>query len=127
LTVQNLRFIRRGLRFVAAPWRSALAFSILTPSTQQFRWSESGKPKEPIMQVRTLIAASALFSALFAAAAAQAAPHNIVKLPRVVITGKSVPAAQQVVTLPRVVVVGMSTTTLQRQLLAAKAARSING
>lgn len=79
------------------------------------------------MQVRTLIAASALFSALFAAAAAQAAPHNIVKLPRVVITGKSVPAAQQVVTLPRVVVVGMSTTTLQRQLLAAKAARSING
>ena len=73
------------------------------------------------MQVRTLIAAVVLL----ATAAAQAAPQNVVKLPRVVITGKSVPAAQQVVTLPRVVVVGYSAETqLQRQLLAAKTARN---
>jgi len=74
------------------------------------------------MQVRTLIAVAALF----AAAAAQAAPQNIVKLPRVVITGKAQHAEQQVVILPRVVVVGVSNQTLQRQLLAAKAARSNN-
>ena len=73
------------------------------------------------MQVRTtLIAVVALFAAV-AANAAAAAPQEVVKLPRVVVTGKAV---QQVVMLPRVVVVGVSTETLQRQLLASKAARS---
>ena len=79
------------------------------------------------MQVRTtLIAVVALIAAV---AANAAAPQEVVKLPRVVVTGKAHVAAQQVVMLPRVVVVGYSTETqLQRQLLAARTARnSING
>ena len=71
---------------------------------------------------------SALISAtvaalLFAAGSAHAAPQEVVKLPRVVITGKSVPAAAQVaqvMKLPRVVVAGLSVRTqLQLQTLAA--------
>ncbi len=57
--------------------------------------------------------------------AAHAAPQEIVKLPRVVITGKAVQqvAAQEVVKLPRVVVVGYNQKTLeQRELLAANGA-----
>jgi hypothetical protein len=77
--------------------------------------------------------AATLFAALAlsAAAAAQAAPQEIVKLPRVVVTGKAVQVAQlprvvvtgqavrEVAQLPRVVVVGYSEATLQRQQLAA--------
>lgn len=59
-----------------------------------------------------------------AAGAAHAAPQDVVKLPRVVITGKSVAApvveARQVVQLPRVVVSGVSLRTqLQLSTLAA--------
>ncbi len=54
--------------------------------------------------------------------AAHAAPQEIVKLPRVVITGKAV-VQQEVVQLPRVLIVGYSQKTLeQRQLLAASGA-----
>lgn len=79
--------------------------------------------------------ATALFAALtLAAAAAHAAPQDVVKLPRVVVTGKAAQIAQvvqlprvvvtgqavrDVAQLPRVVVVGYSEATLQRQSLAA--------
>ena len=61
----------------------------------------------------TLFAATVL---AFSAVAAQAAPQEVVKLPRVVITGKASP---QVAQLPRVVVTGYSEATLLRQTLAA--------
>ena len=61
---------------------------------------------------------------LLAFSAAHAAPQDLVKLPRVVITGKAVTIA----TLPRVVVTGYSLATqLQQQTLAAakSAARTL--
>jgi len=62
-------------------------------------------------------------------AAAQAAPQDIVKLPRVVITGKATQqvAAQDVVKLPRVVIVGYSQKALeqQRALLATGGAGKV--
>jgi hypothetical protein len=70
------------------------------------------------MQVRTLIAAALLLTA----AVAQAAPVQVVQLPKVVVTGKAVRSEPQVVQLPRVVVNGYSTQTLQRQMLAANKA-----
>jgi hypothetical protein len=75
-----------------------------------------------------LIQAFAAAATLFAFAAAQATPQEVVKLPRVVITGKSVQAEQKVVVqLPRVVVTGLSINSqLQQQTLAAaKPARRI--
>ncbi|MFN3860470.1 MAG: hypothetical protein ACK4R2_03250 [Roseateles sp.] len=70
-----------------------------------------------------------LFSAVIAALAgltfsvvAQAAPQHVVKLERVVITGKATRADAQVVTqLPRVTVVGYSDATLLRQMTLAAA------
>lgn len=77
---------------------------------------------------QSLIAALAL-----AAAVAQAAPQEVVKLPRVVVSGHAsdtpiaqLPrvvvtgtAAREVAQLPRVVVLGYSEATLARQTLAA--------
>ncbi len=59
---------------------------------------------------------AALLLAVASSQSAHAAPQEIVKLPRVVVTGKAVTVA----VLPRVVVVGYSLTTqLQQQTLAA--------
>lgn len=78
--------------------------------------------------------AKSLFAAFaLAAAAAQAAPQDLVKLPRVVVTGHAASsqvaqlprvvvtgqAVREVAQLPRVVVVGYSETSLVRQTLAA--------
>jgi len=73
------------------------------------------------------IQAFAAAATLIAFSAAQAAPQQVNKLPRVVITGKSVQAEQKVVQLPRVVVNGRSINSqLQHQVLAsAKPARRI--
>lgn len=87
------------------------------------------------MKLQTLFTAVAL---TLVAAAAHAAPQEVVKLPRVVITGKATPATttvaevkylprvvvtgqaqRQIAQLPRVVVVGYSEATLLRQTLAA--------
>ncbi|PZP34445.1 MAG: hypothetical protein DI603_05680 [Roseateles depolymerans] len=83
-------------------------------------------------KLQTLIATAAL---ALTAVAAQAAPQDVVKLPRVVVTGKAVTtvaevkqlprvvitgqAQRQIAQLPRVVVVGYSEATLLRQTLAA--------
>ncbi|HEY1130955.1 MAG TPA: hypothetical protein VGF12_16230 [Roseateles sp.] len=62
----------------------------------------------------------AAVAALAFSAAAHAAPRDVVKLERVVVTGKATRAEPQVVTqLPRVVVIGYSEATLLRQTLAA--------
>jgi hypothetical protein len=95
----------RTRRFIAARWRRAGGLQKLLPSTQQSRWST---PKGSIMKATVLIQAAAVaafaFTAFaFTAFAANAAPQEIQKLPRVVITGK---AAPQVAQLPRVVVTG---------------------
>ncbi|MCY4753014.1 hypothetical protein [Pelomonas aquatica] len=55
------------------------------------------------MKATVLIQAAAVAAFAFTACAASAAPQQIQKLPRVVVTGK---AAQQVAQLPRVVVTG---------------------
>jgi len=81
------------------------------------------------MSLQNIIAAVAL---ALTAAAAQAAPQQVVKLERVVVTGKAVRevaqlprvvvtgyAQRDVAQLPRVVVTGYSETTLARQTLAA--------
>ena len=81
------------------------------------------------MSLQTTLFAVAL---AFTAAAAQAAPQQVVKLERVVVTGKAVRevaqlprvvvtgyAQREVAQLPRVVVTGYSETTLARQTLAA--------
>ena len=63
---------------------------------------------------------SVVAALLLSAGAAHAAPQEVVKLPRVVITGKSAVATTQVVQLPRVVVSGLSIKSqLQQQTLAA--------
>jgi len=79
-----------------------------------------------------LIQALAAAATVLAFSAAQAAPQQVTKLPRVVITGKSVQTEQKVVVqLPRVVVTGLSIKSqLQQQTLAsakaqAKSARQI--
>ena len=77
----------------------------------------------------TFFAAAAL---AFSAFAVQAAPQEIVKLERVVVTGKAVRevaqlprvvvtgyAQREVAQLPRVVITGYSEATLARQTLAA--------
>ena len=73
----------------------------------------------------TLIQA-AVAAILLAIGTGHATPQQeIVKLPRVVITGKATPAAVQVAKieqLPRVVIVGRSVNTQQQQLLASTAA-----
>ncbi|MFT7774726.1 hypothetical protein [Roseateles sp.] len=74
----------------------------------------------------------ATVAALAFSAAAHAAPRDVVKLERVVVTGKATRevaqlprvvvtghAQREVAQLPRVVVVGYSEATLQRQTLAA--------
>lgn len=76
-----------------------------------------------IARLATIAAVAALSTA-----AAHAAPQEIVKLPRVVIVGKSaapVQTAQKIEQLPRVVVTGLSIEAQlrQQQLAAAKAAR----
>lgn len=64
----------------------------------------------------TFFAAALALSTL----AVQAAPQEVVKLPRVVITGKAAPSAlPEVAQLPRVVVNGYSEATLLRRTLAA--------
>jgi hypothetical protein len=74
-------------------------------------------PTESIMSLQTTLFSAVAAAALaLSAVAAQAAPQEVVKLPRVVITAKSAP---QVVQLPRVVVTGYSEATLARQALAA--------
>ena len=78
------------------------------------------------MQVRSIAQVIAVVALSLVAAAAQAAPQEIVKLPRVVVVGKAQPAqvvqVAQIEKLPRVVVVGYSQATLeQRELLAASA------
>lgn len=55
------------------------------------------------MKATVLIQAAAVAAFAFTALAASAAPQQITKLPRVVVTGK---AAPQVAQLPRVVVTG---------------------
>ena len=75
----------------------------------------------------TLIQATfaALLLAFASSHSAHAAPQDVVKLPRVVVTGKAVTS---VATLPRVVVTGYSLATqLQQQTLAdvAPAPRAI--
>jgi hypothetical protein len=80
----------------------------------------------------TFFRAAATAAFLFAALAAQAAPQQVVKLERVVVTGKAVRdvaqlprvvvtgyAQRDVAQLPRVVVTGYSEATLARQTLAA--------
>ncbi|CAN5144889.1 hypothetical protein BH11PSE10_BH11PSE10_07290 [soil metagenome] len=70
----------------------------------------------------TLIQASvaALLLAVASSQSAQAAPQEVVKLPRVVITGKAAPQITKLEQLPRVVVTGLSINTLiQQQMLAA--------
>lgn len=65
---------------------------------------------------------------LLAVGTAHAAPKpEVVKLPRVLIVGKSSPVEQKVVQLPRVLVTGVSLNTLQQQqtLASAKPARRI--
>lgn len=75
----------------------------------------------------TLIQAT-VAALLLAVGTAHAAPKpEVVKLPRVVLVGKSAPAELKVVQLPRVYVTGVSLNTLQQQqtLAAAKPARRI--
>lgn len=57
------------------------------------------------MKTTVLIQAAAVAAFAFTALAATAAPQEVVKLPRVVVTGKAT-AAPQVAQLPRVVVTG---------------------
>jgi hypothetical protein len=81
------------------------------------------------MSLQTTLFAAAL---AFSAVAAQAAPQDVVKLERVVVTGKATRevaqlprvvvtgyAQREVAQLPRVVVTGYSEATLARQTLAA--------
>lgn len=68
------------------------------------------------MKLQTLFTVAALS---LVAVTAHAAPQDVVKLPRVVITGKATPTVAQVHQLPRVVIVGYSQDTLARQTLAA--------
>lgn len=77
------------------------------------------------MQASRLIQVAATIVMAITVVAVQAAPQKIEQLPRVVITGKSVPAGQQLVVqqLPRVVIEGRSMAA--QQLAAAKAARRI--
>ena len=82
------------------------------------------------MQVRSIAQVIAVVALSLVAAAAQAAPQEIVKLPRVVVVGKAQPAqvvqVAQIEKLPRVVVVGYSQATLeQRELLAAKTDKAV--
>lgn len=87
------------------------------------------------MKATVLIQAAAVAAFAFTALAAQAAPHDVKTLPRVVVTGKAVQdvaqlprvvvtgyAQRDVAQLPRVTVVGVSEATLLRQqtLAAAK-------
>ena len=58
------------------------------------------------MKATVLIQAAAVAAFAFTALAASAAPQEVKKLPRVVITGKAVKQAPQVAQLPRVVVTG---------------------
>ena len=58
------------------------------------------------MKATVLIQAAAVAAFAFTAFAASAAPQEVQKLPRVVITGKSTQAVAQVQQLPRVVVTG---------------------
>ncbi|KQV96269.1 MULTISPECIES: hypothetical protein [unclassified Roseateles] len=55
------------------------------------------------MKATVLIQAAAVAAFVFTAFAASAAPQEVTKLPRVVITGK---ATQEVAQLPRVVITG---------------------
>jgi len=80
------------------------------------------------MNIARLATIAAVAAAALSTAAVQAAPQEIVKLPRVVITGKSaapVQTAQKIEPLPRVVVTGLSIEAQlrQQQLAAAKTAR----
>lgn len=92
------------------------------------------------MNTTTLIQAAAVAAFAFTTFAASAAPQDVVKLPRVVVTGKAVQhvaqlprvvvtgyATREVAQLPRVVVNGISEATLLRQqnLAAATAARRV--
>lgn len=70
----------------------------------------------PLIQA-TLSAVTAAL--LMAAGPAHAAPQEIVKLPRVVITGKAAAPVATVSYLPRVIVTGISVQTqMKRQMLA---------
>jgi len=98
----RLQLAARVWRFIAAPWRRGGRLPKLLPSTQQSRWST---PKGSIMKTTAtiLIQAAAVAAFAFTAFAASAAPQEVQKLPRVVITGKAV---KEVAQLPRVVVTG---------------------
>lgn len=73
------------------------------------------------MKATVLIQAAAVAAFAFTAFAASAAPQQVVKLPRVVVTGK---ATQEVAQLPRVVVTGVSEATLLRQQTLALAVQA---
>ncbi|WP_422010716.1 hypothetical protein [Roseateles sp.] len=93
------------------------------------------------MNTTTLIQAAAVAAFAFTTFAANAAAHDVVKLPRVVVTGKAATQVNQlprvvvtgyairdVAQLPRVVVNGLSEATLLRQqnlATAATAARRV--
>jgi len=123
-----LQFIQRGLRLIAAPWKHPPAVPKLTPSNKQSRGSKP-KQTESIMSLQTVFTAAVL---ALSAVAVQAGTQEVVKLERVVITGKATRevaqlprvvvtghAQREVAQLPRVVIVGYSEATLARQTLAA--------
>jgi hypothetical protein len=110
------------------------AMTKLTPSNKQSRGSTPTQT-ESIMSLQTTLFAATVLA--FSAVAAQAAPQEVVKLPRVVITAKSAPqvvqlprvvvtgyAVREVAQLPRVVVTGYSEATLLRQATLAAATPS---
>jgi hypothetical protein len=133
-----LQFIRRGPRLIAGAWKRVAAVTKLTPSNKQ---SCGSKPTETesIMNLQDTLFSAVIagFAALSFSVAAHAAPQDVVKLERVVVTGKSTQQVQQlprvvvtgyavreVAQLPRVTVVGYSEATLLRHatLAAAKPA-----
>ena len=95
---------------------------------QQLRPTQNLHPTEFIMSKPTTLiqtTVAALLLAFGVGHKAQAAPQDIVTLPRVVIVGKATPDVQiaKIEQLPRVVVVGRSAGTQQpQQLLASNAA-----
>jgi hypothetical protein len=99
-----MQLAARVRRFIAVPWRRAGLMPKLLPSTQQSRCET---PEGSIMKTTVLIQAAAVAAFAFTAFAASAAPQEVVKLQRVVITGKATPqVAAQIAQLPRVVVTG---------------------
>jgi hypothetical protein len=134
----RLQFIQRGSRLIAGAWKRPAPLPKLTPSNKQSRGSTPTQTESIMSKQITFFAAAALALSTFAA---QAASQEIVKLERVVITGKAVRAEPQVVAqlprvvvtghavrqvaqLPRVVITGYSEATLLRQATMAAAKTS---